>query len=70
VTDLEELALRRDRGYLVRLVLFLVLSLGAGAVIMRWLTGANTIGCATDAFLGQDGRGRGGAPAVEPLPPR
>ena len=45
MADLEKLAIRRDRGYLVRLVL----ALGAGVVIsafaFQWLTGGDVSGC-------------------------
>jgi len=45
MADLEELALRRDRGYLVRLVLLMVAALGFALFIYGWLTGSGVSGC-------------------------
>lgn len=66
MTDLEELAIRRDRGYLVRLVLVLLLGIGACVFIMQWLTGSHTVGCVASAFLGQESVGKPAPAAVEP----
>jgi hypothetical protein len=53
VADLEELALKRDRGYLVRLVAMLILGVGAALYVWRGLTSDSTSGCLANAFLGQ-----------------
>jgi hypothetical protein len=45
MADLEKLALRRDRGYLVRLVLLLVVGSIAAVFVFAWLTGARVSGC-------------------------
>jgi hypothetical protein len=45
MVDLEKLAIQRDRGYLVRLVLALVIGLFAALFVFRWLTGADVSGC-------------------------
>jgi len=52
VADLEELALKRDRGYLVRLVLVLAVSVVLAVVLLRVLTGSSAKGCAANALLG------------------
>jgi hypothetical protein len=61
VADLEQLAVKRDRGYLLRLVLMLLLGLGASAVVWQALTGDRVSGCVANAFLGQDGPAPNGA---------
>jgi hypothetical protein len=53
VADLEELAIKRDRGYLVRLILGLALGIAASVFIGRGLTGHGTTSCVANAFLGQ-----------------
>jgi hypothetical protein len=53
MADLEELALRRDRGYLVRLVLLMVLALGFALFVYGWLTGSGVSGCLAGS-LGSD----------------
>lgn len=45
MADLEQLALKRDRGFLVRLVLLLVLGLLAGAFVYGQLIGDTATGC-------------------------
>jgi hypothetical protein len=45
MVDLEKLAIQRDRGYLVRLVLALIVGLLASAFVFRWLTGGDVSGC-------------------------
>ena len=54
VADLEDLALKRDRGYLVRLIAMLLLGVVASIFVWRGLTGETTSGCIATAFLGQD----------------
>jgi hypothetical protein len=66
MADLEDLALKRvkrDRGYLVRLVLMLLLGLGASAFIWNGLTGDRVSGCLADAFMGGGGVEEGTKPA-------
>jgi hypothetical protein len=53
MADLEELALRRDRGYLMRLVLLLVAGLVASAFMYGWLTGSGVTGCMSGALGGE-----------------
>ena len=53
MADLEELALRRDRGYLVRLVLLLVVGLGFALFVYGWLTGSGVSGCLAEALGGE-----------------
>jgi hypothetical protein len=50
VADLEKLAIQRDRGYLVRLVLFLVVGLVVSIAMFGWLTGSSVSGCAAQSF--------------------
>jgi hypothetical protein len=61
MADLEELAIKRDRGYLVRLVLMLCVGMIAGVFLYRGLTGEGVTGCVADALLGQDKQGAAGA---------
>jgi hypothetical protein len=60
MADLEKLAVRRDRGYLVRLVLLLVLSLGLSVFVFAWLTGSRVSGCMTNQIGGSAGAKPGG----------
>ena len=53
MADLEELALRRDRGYLVRLVLLLVAGLVFSTLMYGWLTGRGVTGCVAGALGGE-----------------
>lgn len=55
MADLERLAIKRDRGYLVRLIVLISLGLLAGAFMFSYLTRANLGGCMADAFLGRKG---------------
>ncbi len=59
MADLEELAVKRDRGYLVRLLAGLCLAVIAGVFLMRGLTGEGVAGCVADAMLGQGGKNAG-----------
>lgn len=54
MADLEQLALKRDRGYLLRLVLMLAVGLLASMFLWQGLTGDRVSDCVADAFLGQD----------------
>ena len=56
MADLEKLAMRRDRGYLVRLVVLLVAGLVGGVFMYGFLTGASVTGCVSGA-LGADPQG-------------
>jgi len=50
MADLEKLAIKRDRGYLVRLVVLLALGAAAGGFVYVHLTSARVGGCMADAF--------------------
>jgi hypothetical protein len=56
MADLEKLAVQRDRGYLVRLVLGLALAGLVSVFVFRGVTGQETSGCMADAFLGGDAK--------------
>lgn len=56
MVDLEKLAVKRDRGYLVRLVLMLALGVGASVFLWRGLTGEGVSGCIANALLGSDAK--------------
>jgi hypothetical protein len=52
MVDLEKLAIKRDRGYLVRLIIFMVFAAFGGVFVFNYLTGSSVSGCMTDAFYG------------------
>lgn len=52
MADLESLALKKDRGYLLRLALFLIAAVGAGLLMFAGLTGQQTSGCIAGALVG------------------
>jgi hypothetical protein len=56
MADIEKLALKRDRGYLVRLILLLVVGIGFGFFIASYMTGEDIGGCMADAFLGSEAK--------------
>jgi len=56
MADLEKLAVQRDRGFLVRLVLGLAVGAVVSVFMFRGLTGEQTSGCMADAFLGGDAK--------------
>lgn len=56
MADIEKLALKRDRGYLVRLILFLVLGIGFGFFVASYMTGSDVGGCMANAFLGGEAK--------------
>lgn len=62
MADLEKLAVQRDRGYLVRLVLGLAVAGLVSVFVFRGLTGQETSGCMADAFLGGDAKETPSAP--------
>lgn len=55
MADLEEHAFRRDKRFVVRLVLTLVVGLIGGLVVYAQLTSKRTAGCAADAVVGASG---------------
>lgn len=57
MADLEKLALQRDRGYLVRLVLLLAVGLVSAVFMYGWLTGSTVTGCVAGT-LGADPQGK------------
>jgi hypothetical protein len=59
MVDLEKLAIQRDRGYLVRLVLLLVVGVLVSIFLFAWLTGSSTTGCVSNTV-------GGAAPPQEP----
>jgi hypothetical protein len=52
VVDLEEQAFKRDRRFLLRLVLVLVVGVIGGLFVFGWLTGDEVAGCAAESFGG------------------
>ena len=52
MADLEELALRKDRAYLVRVLLFMVAGLVFALFVYGWLTGSGVSGCLAGALGG------------------
>ncbi len=50
MADLEKLALKRDRAYLVRLVLLLVAGGAASVFVFAWLTGSRVGGCVAETL--------------------
>ena len=56
MADLEELAVKRDRGYLVRLIAMLALGAIASAFLWQGLTNDQVSGCVADVFLGGGGK--------------
>lgn len=61
MVDLEKLALQRDRGYLVRLILGLVAGLFASVFVFAWLTGTRVSSCVAESI--------GSEPAAAPQRP-
>ncbi|MDD9934716.1 MAG: hypothetical protein OXT09_14000 [Myxococcales bacterium] len=54
MADLEKLAVKRDRGYLVRLILMLAVGAVAGAFLWQALTRDRTKGCVADTLFGAE----------------
>ena len=52
MADLEKLAIQRDRGYLVRLVLLLGVGVLVALFVFQWLTGAQVSGCVSNQIGG------------------
>lgn len=65
MADLEELAVKRDRGFLVRLVLALGVGLLASLVVWQAITGDSVSGCMANALLGQPAQAPTAPPAAE-----
>lgn len=63
MADLEKLALKRDRRYLLRLLTLLGIGAAFGIFMFRTLTGEQVGGCVADAYLGQTPK-----PAPAPAP--
>jgi hypothetical protein len=57
MADLEKLAIKRDRGYLVRLILMLAVGLLAGVFIFSFLTSARVTGCMASTLMGSETAG-------------
>lgn len=62
MADLEDLAVKRDKRFLVRLVLALLVGLIAGLFVYGELTDPGMGNCAADAFRGVAGEGEESAP--------
>lgn len=54
MADLEEHAFRRDKRFVVRLVVTLILATLAGLFLFARLTSESTAGCAAESLLGRD----------------
>ncbi|MFW6049574.1 MAG: hypothetical protein ACODAU_00280 [Myxococcota bacterium] len=52
MADLEEHALKRDRRFLVRLLLAVLVGAAGGAFLYATLTGSRVGGCAAETFEG------------------
>ena len=53
VTDLEEHAFKRDRGFLVKLAISLSLAVVAASLAFMGLTSDRSAGCAARSYLGE-----------------
>ena len=60
MADLEEHAFKRDRRFLVRLVLTMAVAMGAGVYVYAHLTSRSTAGCAARLFVGEEPPESGG----------
>ena len=54
MADLEEHAFKRDRRFVVRLVVAILVGALAGTFLFGRLTNQSTAGCAAEALLGGD----------------
>jgi hypothetical protein len=54
MADLEELAVKRDRGYLVRLILSLAVAIVVCMFLFRAMTGEATSGCVASSLFGAE----------------
>ena len=52
MADLEEHAFKRDKRFVVRLVLTLIVAIVGSALVWGRLTSGGTASCAADTFLG------------------
>jgi hypothetical protein len=52
MADLEQHAFKRDKRFVVRLVLTLLVAIVGAALVWGRLTSAGTASCAADTFLG------------------
>lgn len=64
MADLEQMALKRDRGFLVRLVLMMLVGLLAGAFLYAQLIGESATGCMARTIGGAEA-----GPNAAPAPP-
>jgi hypothetical protein len=64
MADLEQHAFKRDRRFIVRLVLMLSVATLFGLFVYSQLTSRRTAGCAADTALGSDPKAR--LPSSEP----
>ena len=62
MADLEDHAFKRDRGFLVRLVLSLTVGILFGAVVYNQLTSQRTSNCAVNLLLSGETAAPGGRP--------
>jgi hypothetical protein len=62
MADLEKLAIRRDRGYLVRAVLLLVVGGLVSVFLFGWLTGSKLSGCVANKLGGADSADKAPSP--------
>lgn len=53
MADLEKLAIQRDRGYLVRLLLLLAVGAVVSAFMFKWLTGGDVSSCVATSIGGE-----------------
>jgi hypothetical protein len=53
MADLEKLAIQRDRGYLLRLLLLLAACALISPFVFGWLTGTGVSGCVAETFGGE-----------------
>jgi hypothetical protein len=58
MADLEQHAFKRDRRFVVRLVLTMAVALLFGLYVYSHLTSRRTAGCAADAAVGTEGSAR------------
>lgn len=54
MADLEKLAVRRDRGYLLRLLLLMGVAVLISLFLFGWLTGARVSGCVSGTIVGTE----------------
>lgn len=65
MADLEKHAIKRDKRFVVRLVLFLVIGLFVGILLFAEMTSEEVGGCAAGVFSGATGQPGEAAPPSE-----